>query len=46
MVVVSNFELILKIYATLAILVIFMLILSGFDCFKHNSYDFNDDGVY
>ena len=25
---------------------LFMFILSGFDYFKHNSYGFNDDGVY
>ena len=41
MVVVSNFVPILRIYATLPILV-----LSGFDYLKHNSYGFNDDRVY
>ena len=45
MVIVSNSVLILKIYATLPIW-LFMLILNGFDRFKHNSYGFNDNGVY
>ena len=45
MVVVNNFVLILKIYATYSFW-LFMLNLSGFDCFTHNFYDFNDDRVY